>query len=108
MDHIERHYPDLGWLIDMIGFLNPDEQIFSKGFQPKPAKRVTEAHLIADPLGLLQGIPIRCNQSGRAVRLPKTQADARAAMESQLAKLQRKMQDKTLQIAALRQQMRAK
>ena len=54
----EDKYPDKEWLVAMIATLNPDDEIFGKGYVPPPRKNVIEEQkTIRVPEGFFEGLP---------------------------------------------------
>lgn len=85
VEHIESHPADVAWLVNIIGLVDPSNEIFEKGYKPpKKEKPKTEEQSIQAVTGFFEGLPMKMG-SGPKLRLPKPQDAA-----TQLSKLEKK------------------
>lgn len=56
--HLKSHPPDTAWLLNIIGLMAPEHQIFMKDYvAPKTEKAAMEKTMISDPNGFFPGLP---------------------------------------------------
>jgi len=69
MKHLQSHPPDKDWLINVIGLVNPEHEIFAKGYiPPKEEKPRGNQPSIPDHQGFFDGLP-RTKSKGRLLRI---------------------------------------
>lgn len=94
--HLEKNPPDKLWLVNVIGMVEPQHEIFERAYVEPPKEKKSVAKMVADPLGMLQGLPTK--PAKKTLRLPKEQSAA-----DKMEKLMRKQADLDAQIRALRE-----
>lgn len=68
--HIKSHCPDAAWLINLIGFFDPNYEIFAKDYEHSPVRAVeNDENVIADSLGIFLGLSAK-RKLRALVRLP--------------------------------------
>jgi len=54
----DTHVPDKGWIVDVIGTLDPDKEIFKKDYVAPPVKkRLKDVETIVLPQEIFEGLP---------------------------------------------------
>lgn len=73
VEHIESHPADVSWLVNIIGLVDPQNEIFEKGYlPPKKEKPKAQEVSIEAVTGFFDGLPIKMG-GGPQLRLPKQQ-----------------------------------
>jgi hypothetical protein len=73
VSHIEHNPADVTWLVNIIGLVDPGNEIFEKGYlPPKKEKLKPEEPSIEAVTGFFEGLPMKIG-NGQKLRIPKQQ-----------------------------------
>lgn len=103
VEHMKHHCPDPHWLLNVIGLIEPEHEIFAKGYQPPKKERKAKDVFIEDTTGFFVGLPAKFGATKRQIRLPPV---ALETLEAQMARLSTKEQEIRLQITHIQRQLR--